>query len=251
MTQLAGAHVLVTGGSSGIGLATAARAVERGAAVSIVARDQGRLSGAGEFLLAEGAPATRVATASADVTDAAALSRVVERLVATMGPVDVLVTSAGEAHPGHFVELPDDVFRAQMEVDYFGTLHAAREVVPSMIERRRANAELYRARLKGVPIRLPQQKPYEFHTFVNFVSQCDRRDELQKHLASNGVQTVVHYNTPIHLQPAAASLGARRGQFPMTERLCGRILALPANQTLSEEDLRYVAGGIRGFFKAA
>ena len=110
----------------------------------------------------------------------------------------------------------------------------------AMIERRRANAELYRSLLKRVPIRLPQQKAYEFHTFVNFVSQCDRRDELQKHLAGKGVQTVVHYNTPIHLQPAAAALGCRRGQFPMTERLCETILALPANQTLAEEDVRFV-----------
>jgi len=110
----------------------------------------------------------------------------------------------------------------------------------TMIERRRANAELYRTLLKGVPIRLPQQKPYEFHTFVNFVSQCDRRDELQKHLAAKGVQTVVHYNTPIHLQPAAESLGCRRGQFPVTERLCETILALPANQTLAADDIRFV-----------
>ena len=110
----------------------------------------------------------------------------------------------------------------------------------TMIERRRANAELYRTLLKGVPIRLPQQKPYEFHTFVNFVSQCDRRDELQKHLAAKGVQTVVHYNTPIHLQPAAQSLGCRRGQFPVTERLCETILALPANQTLAADDICFV-----------
>ena len=40
--------------------------------------------------------------------------------------------------------------------------------------------------------RLPDEKSYEFHTFVNFVSQCDRRNELQKHLAGKGVQTVVH-----------------------------------------------------------
>jgi 3-dehydrosphinganine reductase len=47
----------------------------------------------------------------------------------------VLVTSAGSAHPGYFERLDDDVFREQMEVDYFGTLHAVRAVVPSMIER--------------------------------------------------------------------------------------------------------------------
>jgi dTDP-4-amino-4,6-dideoxygalactose transaminase len=99
--------------------------------------------------------------------------------------------------------------------------------------------------LKGVPIRLPEEKPYEFHTFVNFVSQCDRRDELQKHLANKGVQTVVHYNTPIHLQPAAESLRYRKGQFPVTERLCETILALPANQTLTRNDITYVSTEIR------
>ena len=121
----------------------------------------------------------------------------------------------------------------------------------AMIERRRHNAELYRTLLKGVPIRLPQQKPYEFHTFVNFVSQSDRRDELQKHLADKGVQTVVHYNTPIHLQPAAAALGCRRGQFPVTERLCETILALPANQTLAEDDIRFVCTEIEACWAEA
>jgi dTDP-4-amino-4,6-dideoxygalactose transaminase len=120
----------------------------------------------------------------------------------------------------------------------------------SYIERRRANAARYRELLRDLPIALPSDKPYELHTYVNLVSQSDRRDALQKHLGGLGVQTVVHYNTPIHLQPAAAALGARRGQFPVTERLCERILALPANQTLSEADLRYVCDGIRGFFKA-
>jgi 3-dehydrosphinganine reductase len=138
VTQLAGAHVLVTGGSSGIGLATAARCIDRGAAVSIVARDPERLAAAHEQLGAR-MPSARVASASADVTDVAALTAAVGGLVDELGPVDVLVTSAGEAIPGRFQDLTDDVFRAQMEVGYFGTLHAARAVVPSMIERRRGH----------------------------------------------------------------------------------------------------------------
>jgi 3-dehydrosphinganine reductase len=51
----------------------------------------------------------------------------------------VLITSAGSSHPGYFEQLADDVFRDQMEVDYFGTLHAIRAVVPSMIERKRGH----------------------------------------------------------------------------------------------------------------
>src|SRR5262249_58787264 len=88
---------------------------------------------------AGGASESRVGTASADVADAPALTSAIEELAAGLGPVDVLVTSAGEARPGHFANLPDDVFRAQMEVGYYGTLHAARAVVPSMIERRRGH----------------------------------------------------------------------------------------------------------------
>jgi dTDP-4-amino-4,6-dideoxygalactose transaminase len=120
-----------------------------------------------------------------------------------------------------------------------------------MIERRRSNAAFYRQLLKGTPIRLPEERPYEFHTFVNFVSQCDRRDELQKHLANKGVQTVVYYNTPIHLQPAAESLGCRQGQFPITEKLCTTILALPANQTLSRDDIIYVSDEIRRVLRSS
>ena len=138
MTQLAGAHVLVTGGSSGIGLATAARCRDRGAAVSIVARDEDRLARARDQLWARRSERL-LASHVADVTDVEELDRAVTTLTETMGPVDVLVTSAGEAHPGLFTELSDDVFRAQMEVGYFGTLHAARAVVPSMIERGRGH----------------------------------------------------------------------------------------------------------------
>ncbi len=51
----------------------------------------------------------------------------------------MLITSAGSSHPGYFERLDDAVFRDQMEVDYFGTLHAVRAVVPSMIERGRGH----------------------------------------------------------------------------------------------------------------
>ena len=61
------------------------------------------------------------------------------------------------------------------------------------------------------------------------------------------MQTVVHYNTPIHLQPAAQSLGVRRGQFPVTEHLCTRILALPANKSVSRNDIEFTSKEIQNF----
>lgn len=135
MTTLSGAHVLITGGSSGIGLATAERALRRGARVSLVARDAERLAAAEDALEAGIGDATRVAAEPADVTDPDAFERALGLLSAQFGPVDVLVTSAGGARPGHFEELPGSVFADQMDLNYFGTLHPIRAVVPSMIER--------------------------------------------------------------------------------------------------------------------
>jgi 3-dehydrosphinganine reductase len=136
MTSLAGAHVLITGGSAGIGLEVARAALAKGAHVSIVARDTERLAGAEDALEREVGDPARVAAEPADVTDPESLARALPLLTAQLGPVDVLVANAGAAVPGHFEQLPLDVFRSQMDLNYFGVLHAVQAVLPSMIERR-------------------------------------------------------------------------------------------------------------------
>ncbi len=134
MTVLAGAHALVTGGSEGIGLATAAALGARGARVSIVARDPVKLAAARERLGA--------AAVVADVTDPDGLTAAVAELRAAQGPVDVLVTCAGASEPGRFTDLDDEAFRRQWELNVAGTVRACRLVVPSMLERRRGHLVL-------------------------------------------------------------------------------------------------------------
>ena len=75
-----------------------------------------------------------------DVTDRPALEQAIARSTAALGPCDALLTCAGIAHPGYFEKLDDEIFRRTMEVDYFGTLHALRAVVPSMMQRRSGSA---------------------------------------------------------------------------------------------------------------
>lgn len=133
VNRFAGAHVLVTGGSSGIGLAFVRRVLALGARVSVVALDDHDLVAAGAELVRRGAPHVVL---PADVTDRGQVRAAVARATAALGPCDVLLTSAGIAHPGYFERLDDEIFRRTMEVDYFGTLHTVRAVVPSMIERR-------------------------------------------------------------------------------------------------------------------
>ncbi len=116
-------------------------------------------------------------------------------------------------------------------------------------ERRRANAALYARLLDPAKVFIPPTQDHEFNTYHTFVIQVDDRDALQDYLKDCGIGTAIHYPAPIHLQPAFASLGYGRGAFPVTERQAERILTLPINQSLGEDDISYVAHCIEAFYR--
>ena len=64
-----------------------------------------------------------------------------------------------------------------------------------------------------------------------------------------GVETAIHYPIPIHLQPASAFLGYRKGDFPITEAQTERILTLPIHQYLQEGTIQEIAEHINSFFE--
>jgi 3-dehydrosphinganine reductase len=132
--QLRDQHVLITGGSSGIGLALAQRAVAAGARVSLVARDSAKLTAAATALRAAN-PDAAVFTASADVAHENEVNAAFAAAAQAFGPVDVLITSAGIAQPGYFETIPVPVFEQTMAVNYFGTVYALKAVVPAMRQR--------------------------------------------------------------------------------------------------------------------
>ena len=119
-------QTLITGGSSGIGLAMARRIAAQGGAVTLLARDRDRLQAAAKTL-----PGGVVSVRVADVTDRAALSEAVAAADATT-PISTVIACAGAALPGRFEELPDAAFRALMEVNYFGVLNTLRALLPLM-----------------------------------------------------------------------------------------------------------------------
>jgi 3-dehydrosphinganine reductase len=133
---------LITGGSSGIGLALARQCAAAGARVSLIARDPVKLAAAQAAVSAVAGGEGQVFTASADVSverEALEALAAAERM---HGPVDILITSAGMARPGYFEEVPVAVFERTMAVNYFGTLYLLKAVVPTMRQRARGTVVL-------------------------------------------------------------------------------------------------------------
>lgn len=128
--------ILITGGSSGIGLATARRFAQEGAHVWLVARTPERLTDALiEVQSACECPDQKCGFIPADVADPNQAELAVAEVTRLAGLPDILINSHGVARPGYFQKLDLTVFREMMDINYFGALHTIRAVTPSMIKR--------------------------------------------------------------------------------------------------------------------
>jgi len=137
MKNFQGQTVLITGGSSGIGLALARLLAQQGASVWLMARRREVLERALAAVRAaspEGG-AARFGILSADVSRPEEVARALEQMRTAVGAPRLLINSAGIARPGYAHELPLEVYRSMMEVNYFGTLHVIQAVLPDMLAR--------------------------------------------------------------------------------------------------------------------
>jgi dTDP-4-amino-4,6-dideoxygalactose transaminase len=115
---------------------------------------------------------------------------------------------------------------------------------------RGAHANDYRDLLRGVgDLTFQREAPYSTHVYHLFILETEWRDALREHLETRGIQTGIHYPTPIHLQLAYKDLGYGEGDFPEAERLANRVLSLPMFPELRREQIERVAEEIEGFFR--
>ena len=129
-------HAIITGGSSGIGKATAIMLAKEGAHISIIARRQDILSAAkAEIEAAKVNPEQRIISISASVENSTQIEEAINTAIEEIGIPSLLITSAGIAYPGYFQELPMKVFEDTMAINYFGTLYAIKSVLPSMMQK--------------------------------------------------------------------------------------------------------------------
>lgn len=128
-------HVIITGGSSGIGLALARIYAARGARISLLARSLPALEAARAELAKDRGEAS-VRIESADVADEDQTLAAIYKCEHTFGPCDILITSAGIVEPGRFEALSSSAFHQQLQTNLFGSVHAVRAVYVAMKERR-------------------------------------------------------------------------------------------------------------------
>jgi len=129
-----GKSVLITGGSSGIGFALANALVQMDASVILLARDYENLKNAQASIL-EKYPKAKVKIISVDVTDAASLIILYDKYLRNHDTPDILINCAGVARPGYVEELPLDIYRWTMDIDYHGTVNMIKILLPGMLER--------------------------------------------------------------------------------------------------------------------
>ncbi len=86
------------------------------------------------------------------------------------------------------------------------------------------------------------------HVFHQYVVRARERDALRAHLAARGIASMIYYPSPLHLQPALAELGFRRGALPEAERACDEVVALPIYPELPRERVEMVVEAVAGFY---
>ena len=126
---LEGRVALVTGGSEGLGRATAAALAAEGASVAIVARGAERLEAAAAAIRAA-SPGARVLTLAADVSRADVPTRIVDETAAELGGLDIVVNNAGTAAGLPFLDIDDETWAGDLDLKLMAAVRVTRAAVP-------------------------------------------------------------------------------------------------------------------------
>ena len=129
--QLNGKNAVVTGGSSGIGLATVELLVAEGANVAWCGRDEKRLSDSKDFILSR-YPNANIYTATCNVLDKTDVQAFADQVEKQFGGVDILINNAGQGRVSNFENTQDEDWLKEIELKYFSVLHPIKAFLPAL-----------------------------------------------------------------------------------------------------------------------
>ncbi|MEJ7602111.1 MAG: DegT/DnrJ/EryC1/StrS family aminotransferase [Kofleriaceae bacterium] len=123
--------------------------------------------------------------------------------------------------------------------------------LPAWTASRRAHAARYRAcfAAANLPPELRLPADHADHSYHQFCIRAPRRDALRTFLRDAGIGTEIYYPEPLHLQPCFSELGYRAGSFPIAERACEQLLALPIHPALPPGAEAIVVDRIVAFYR--
>jgi UDP-2-acetamido-2-deoxy-ribo-hexuluronate aminotransferase len=119
------------------------------------------------------------------------------------------------------------------------------------VARNRA-ADWYDKNLTGIKgIEIPERSSFTTHVFHQYTLKLSGidREGLMKNLESAGIPSMIYYPVPSHLQQAFKNLGYKKGDFPVSEKLCESVVSLPMHTELDEEQLVYITGKLTGYLQ--
>jgi dTDP-3-amino-3,4,6-trideoxy-alpha-D-glucose transaminase len=114
--------------------------------------------------------------------------------------------------------------------------------------RRRQLAGFYDCMLVGTALVLPAHLEGAVHVYHHYVVRHPQREGLRAFLAERGIRTLVHYPVPVHLQPAYADLGYRRGDLPVSEAAARQVLSLPLYPEMNDDSVEVVSEAVKCYF---
>lgn len=141
-------------------------------------------------------------------------------------------------------------YNSRLDTMQAAVLRVKLKYINNAIENRNRVAKLYTEGLKNVEgVKVQGIKSANQHNvYYVFNIFAENRDGLAEYLKSKGVATSIYYPKPLHLQKCFEYLGYKEGQFPVTEKMCEQILALPIYPELTNEEVQYICECIKEYY---
>lgn len=141
-------------------------------------------------------------------------------------------------------------YNSRLDTMQAAVLSVKLKYIDQSIAKRDAIANLYKDGLKDLEqVKIPGIKGDQKHVYYVFNILAENRDDLAEYMKQNGIGTSIYYPRPLHVQKCYEYLGYKKGDFPVSEKMCDSVLALPIYPEITNSEVEYVCETIKNFYK--